>query len=497
VVEGDHDDSITLVLTPVEPLRPQTRYGVAVTTRVRDAAGLCVAPAFRLQQALEGRSEDPRLQRLSGRLDGLVEALARAGTITGPADLSAALVFTTQSTYDTSAAVAEQIRATTYEYQAGGACVGSAVYRECEGTVEVDDFRVDGRVVDDDDPAPQRRYTLAVTTWLPTSGTGPYPTLIFGHGLGGDRHQASRLAEYAAPLGVATVAIDAVKHGDHPDQPESAEPLIAMADFFGISIDFDPPLDGIALRDNFRQSAYDKLQLLEALRPGVDVDGDGATDLSLDQLGYLGVSLGGLMAAEFLAFAPEAGVALIIVPGARVGSIIEHGSLMSIIVDVMRGTANDGQVARFFPMLQGIIDRGDPGAYTRYIVAERLPGFDGDTPQVLMQMVLDDDTVPNVSNLAFAQGLGVPLVGDALLPIPGLAHEPALPVEANTSAGVTAGVFQLDVIPDGNGGLETATHSNVADSDVALDQSLHFLQTYLDTGTAVLVDPYRRLGIKP
>lgn len=496
VVEDNNDHSITLVLSPVGPLEPKRRYGVAVTTRLRDPAGLCIKPSDTMKRVIAGKHESPRFERLGSRMEGFVQALTEAGTITGPGDLTAAVVFTTQSTYETSMEVAGQIRETSYELTPVGACVDHSLYRVCEGELDADDFRVDGRGVDDDNPAPQRGYTLSVTTWLPTTGTGPFPTLIFGHGLGGDRSQAGRLAQYAAPIGVATVAIDAVKHGDHPDQPESSEQLFSLLEFFGISIDFNPPLDGIALRDNFRQSTYDRLQLLEAIRPGVDVDGDGQVDLSVDQLGYLGVSLGGLMASEFLALAPEVGVALIVVPGAKVGGIIQHGDMMSLVVDIMRGTADDGQVARFFPMLQAIIDRGDPGAYTRHVVQQRLPGFDGNTPQVLMQMVLNDEVVPNVSNLAFAQGLAVPLVGDALLPIAGTSHEPSLPVSGNIATGVTAGVFQFDVVPDGTG-LEPATHDNIADSEVGLDQSMHFLQTYYDTGTAELVDPYRRLGIKP
>ncbi len=497
VAEDNGDDSITLVLLPVGSLLPQTRYGVAVTNGLRDVDGLCISPSYNMKRVITGQHEDPRFARLSDRMSDFVQTLTSAGTIAGPADLTAAVVFTTQSTYDTSMEIARQIRDATYGYRSVGPCVDHALYRLCEGEVDVDDFRVDGRGIDDDQPAPQRRYTLSVTTWLPTSGSGPYATMLFGHGLGGDRYQAARLAEYAAPLGVATVAIDALKHGEHPDQPESSEQLFSLLEFFGISVDFNPPLDGIALRDNFRQSTYDRLQLLEALRPGVDVDGDGLTDINHDQLGYLGVSLGGLMAAEFLALAPEVGVALIMVPGAEVGGIIEHGDMMSILVDIMRGTAADGQVARFFPMLQGIIDRGDPGAYTRHVVLQRLPGFDSATPQVLMQMVLDDEIVPNVSNIAFAQGLGVPHVGDVLLPMAGVANEATLPTADNVASGVTAGVFQFDVVPDGNGGLQTATHDNVADSEVGLDQSMHFLQTYNNTGTAELVDPYRRLGLKP
>ncbi|MFH2005302.1 MAG: hypothetical protein ABI333_01830 [bacterium] len=497
VEEDDNDLSTTLVISPVGPLLPKTRYGVAVTNRVLDGDGSCIAPSETMKELLGATATDPRLRRLDGRISMLVEALVTAGTVVGPEELTAAVVFTTQSTWETSAEVAAQIRASSFTYRSLGACVDFSEFRECEGEFDADDFRVDGRAVDDANPAPQRRYTIPITTWLPTTGTPPYPTLIFGHGLGGDRHQARRLAEFAAPLGVATIAIDSVKHGDHPDQADATTDLIRMLEFFGISVTFDPPLDGLALRDNFRQSTYDKLALLELLRPGVDIDGDTTPDVSHDQLGFLGVSLGGLMSSEFLAFAPEAEVAIVVVPGANVGGIIQHGPLFGMLVEFMRGSATDGQVARFFPMLQGVIDRGDPGAYTRHIVRERLPGFDDATPQVLMQMVLDDEIVPNVSNLAYAQGLGAPLVGDELLHIPGVSHEQTLPVSENIGSGVTAGVYQFDVVPSDDGStLETATHDNVATSTVGIEQSLHFLTSYQDTGIAEIIDSYRTLGIK-
>jgi hypothetical protein len=117
-----------------------------------------------------------------------------------------------------------------------------------------------------------------------------------------------------------------------------------------------------------------------------------------------------------------------------------------------------------------------------------------------MQFVLGDQIVPNVTNLAFAQGMRVPLMGDILLPIPGIPHEPALPVTGNLRTGVTAGVFEFDVVPTGSGTeveMEPATHDNVADSEVGIEQSMHFLQSWLDTGVSELIDPYRTLGYKP
>jgi pimeloyl-ACP methyl ester carboxylesterase len=312
---------------------------------------------------------------------------------------------------------------------------------------------------------------------------------VYGHGLAGDRLEGEALAELAAPEGFAVIAVDAPKHGNHPDEGSG------VLDFFGLSLaDLSNPLDSLQLRDNFRQGTYDRLQLIEMLRGGVDADGDMAVDLDFDRLHYLGVSLGGIMGAELASFAPDLDTAILIVPGARVGSIVAEGQMFAVIINLFAGMASDGDVARFFPILQTVIDRGDAGAYARHVVAERLPGFDAATPQLLMQMVLMDDTVPNSTNAYLARALGLPLVGDELLPIGVIAHEQELPTSANFDATHTWGLFQYDVL-DAMGTM--ATHSDVARSEPSQLQILTFMQSYLDTGVSEIVDPYRELGIKP
>src|SRR5439155_26946108 len=149
-------------------------------------------------------------------------------------------------------------------------------------------------------------------------------------------------------------------------------------------------------------------------------------------------SLGGIMASEFLAFAPEAQLGIPIVPGARVSQIISDGSQFSVVIGLFRRSATDGDVARFFPLVQTAIDRGDSGAYVQHILRDRFKGFDARVPQLLMQMVLNDDTVPNTTNRFFARGLGAPLVGDELQHIGTIPHAQKLPASANLDATHTA-----------------------------------------------------------
>ena len=107
------------------------------------------------------------------------------------------------------------------------------------------------------------------------------------------------------------------------------------------------------------------------------------------------------------------------------------------------------------------------------------------TPRVLMQMVIDDEVVPNTSNRFFARGLGLPQVGAVLQAMPPLAID-SLPIAGG-------GVYQFDVVCEGAcpGPTAKATHGNTAANPVAVRQAVHFMKT------GEIIDSYRVLGVKP
>jgi len=93
--------------------------------------------------------------------------------------------------------------------------------------------------------------------------------------------------------------------------------------------------------------------------------------------------------------------------------------------------------------------------------------------------------------------LGLPHVGPELLPLGVIPSEPTLPISGNVDASHSGGVFQFDIVYDGAGpATEKATHGNVAGNPVALEQSLHFIDTFYDKGVSEIIDPYVTLGIK-
>lgn len=491
--ESGSDASVTVTLTPMRPLQPGRRYAAVITSRALDAQGGCLAPSETMKSLVEGSATDPSLTRLADRHDALIERLLEAGTISDAREISAAVVFTTQTTTDQSAAVAADIRSRSFTWQSAGACTTTADYRLCEGSFQAGDYRTNGYVTG---TTPARTYSLPVQIYLPLDpppATG-YPTAIYGHGLSGNRAQAQGLAQGAAPQGIAVVAIDAVKHGAHPDA--ASNPQLAVLDFFAVSLFGGQFIDARKLRDNFRQSTYDKLQLVQLLEGGIDVDGDSQVDVSTLGLSYAGVSLGGIMSGELLALSPAFHVAVAIVPGARLSEVLVASPQFDQAIGFARGQATDGDLARYFSLLQAVLDRGDPGAYLPHVLRDRLPGLDARSPQFLVQMAIGDAVVSNASTRFFARAAGLPLVGPALQPIPYVPHQPVLPLKGNIRPGLTAGLFQYDLVLTSGGGTAPAAHDTLPGNALSFLQLQAFVEEYRSTGTAEIIDPYVTLGLK-
>ncbi|MDQ3032098.1 MAG: hypothetical protein M3Y87_06755, partial [Myxococcota bacterium] len=429
-----------------------------------------------------------------------IDALIALGAIASAADLIAITAFPTQSVVEDSIAVAADVAAREYDL-ATPVCTEEPLWVRCDATFVAQDYRdpEDGvfRRARGEAATPTGSYTIPIRFWLPRDASAPWPVLIYGHGLTGDRDQARRLAEFAAPMGYATVAIDALQHGEHPStMGVDRSELMTLLAFFAVGDLGERALEAAKLRDHFRQSTWDKLQLTRLLITHADLDGDGAAELDVARIAYLGVSLGGLMGPELLALSDAYGAGVLVVPGGRVSTIISDGSQFAPLIELLRPrSTSPGDVRRFFPILQTVIERGDPASYGPHLLAQRLPGAEAITPSVLVGVVLDDEIVPNVANYAIARAIGVPMVRDVLRVEPGFAVVTG-PIEGNFADGLaTGGLLQFDVVGDEMGGTEPATHGNVGDSDVGVAAWLDFLDTHYRTGLARIRDPYDAIGL--
>jgi dienelactone hydrolase len=140
---------------------------------------------------------------------------------------------------------------------------------------------------------------------------GGFPTVILQHGFGGDDTIVTQFAADFTAAGLAAIGIPAPEHG----------PRGTFLDFF-VFDDFN------AFGNNFRQSSVDLLQLVRLIEAGIDVTGDGEPDLDAERLGYLGISLGGVIGATFCAAEPAIDACVLNVPGGKLAQFA--GSVSSL-----------------------------------------------------------------------------------------------------------------------------------------------------------------------
>jgi hypothetical protein len=358
------EDGTGLVLWPRVPLRPASRHAVVVTHALTGPDGGCVAPSPALGEALAGV---PPLAEMGERFR---EALGWAGV--EPDDAVAVAAFTTQSIVDESVAIAADIAGRAYTWSTPPTCVEMPLFRECEGTFIAQDYRGPDGVIEGTTPVAS--YELVVRAWLPLAPAPSRPLVVFGPGLGADLDISRRIAEITTPLDVVTVAIDAPAHGRHPiADPACMAEICRTTDFFGVDL-AGRTIDLFVARDHFRESTYDKLQLIELLRGAPDLDGDATPDLDPTRIAYFAASLGGIMGSEFLALSPDVSAGLLNVPGGRIASIMDEGQATAVLVRSLTpaGTTPSDR-ARLFPLVQTLLERGDPANYAPHVLATACP----------------------------------------------------------------------------------------------------------------------------
>jgi hypothetical protein len=195
-------------------------------------------------------------------------------------------------------------------------------------------------------PVPQGTNEIQFTLFLP-SGTKPaegWPVAIFGHGFGDSKNGAPwAVASSLAQRGLATITINVVGHGGGAlgtyTVQRAAGDVTLPAGGRGIDQDANgaidstegvnaaPPRTLIGNRDGLRQTAIDLMQLVHVLGRGVDVDGDGPTDLEQRRIYYAGQSFGGIYGVQLLGVERDVRAGVVNVPG---GPIVEIARLSPI-----------------------------------------------------------------------------------------------------------------------------------------------------------------------
>ncbi|MBI2529493.1 MAG: hypothetical protein HYV93_26350 [Candidatus Rokubacteria bacterium] len=292
-------------------------------------------------------------------------------------------------------------------------------------------------------PRPSGEEEIHVTLYLPR-GEMPvagWPVAIFGHGFTNDRHLVPMaVAATMARNGFATVAINVVGHGGGAAgtltvKRAGGAVVTLPAGGRGLDLDGDGkiepsegvstrspgPLAAISNRDGLRQTVADLMTLVRALRRGVDVDGDGRSDLDPQRAFYFGHSFGGIYGTLLMAVEPALRVGVLGVPGGPIVEIARQAAVFRPRVAAALQSRNPAlmngardfyefiplfgeppvrsplpgalDIQAYFARVEWLSQSADPVAFAPYLRHVPLPGL---SPKaVFYQWAVGDLTVPN------------------------------------------------------------------------------------------------------
>lgn len=370
------------------------------------------------------------------------------------------------------------------------------------------------------------------------------PIMVFNHGFGSSRAVVAAIANTMAARGIAVIGIDSPSHGDRfsaahdavhnvtgADGPDGlADEASAASQLEFLDIIGDPAagiaqLDAQVMSASFRQSAVDIMSEVRLIDDGdwtaLASDFPGLAFRG-DRLVYSGQSMGGVLGSIVTSIDPRVGAAVLGVAG---GGLLQHATENSpwlwqqfgIVLAGALGVANDRADPGVAPphtdlgflLMQTLIEDADPLSYASLTIRAPL----GAPKHVALLNAYSDEVLPNQSSEALALALGLewmttPRSAAGPRYIEPVATKPA-PLSANVTTGGTAVTAAWVVLTPATHGMQTnhdesstfqvsfppftprATPLAISNPIVAVQRMMaEFAQTYIESGTPTLVDPF-------
>lgn len=285
----------------------------------------------------------------------------------------------------------------------------------------------------------QSTNTVWMTVALPLGDVSNVPLVVYQHGLGNDRSAIFAVADALCAEGFAVAAIDIPFHGmraqgssldTHHTFGSTAGPdlygdlsgtsiyvsFVGVVDMSGPYVDFHPSYP----RDVLRQSALDVMALVNALDRSDwsavgTMGGPSTIGFSDAPIGFVGVSLGGIVGTTFVTGEPRVGAAVLNVTGGELTNLVAFSSsfnetflpLLLPAIGLDPGAIDYASAPpRYLPevaLYQTLLDRGDSIAFGPVLRAQ--------PKNVLFQMAYDDETVPNQATEALARSADAAMLG--------------------------------------------------------------------------------------
>jgi pimeloyl-ACP methyl ester carboxylesterase len=474
-------------------LEERTRYALIVTDRVlaKDGAPISRSRDFEIAMSDE-ESGDETLRRAQEIYQPLREFLDQAGGDERD-DVACATVFTTQD----ATSLLRNVRQVVWDE------VESPLPRKIRWVEETADYALyDGRydsprfqqgafpyrfianggdiALDDDGlPEVQQMDDLRFSMSIPKGRMpeGGWPVVLYAHGTGGDYHTfvRNKTAQRMAQQGIAVVGIDQLMHGDRYSGGS------VETTFFN----FQNPL---ASRGNVLQAALEDFQLLRLTQNLSHVErrkGGRMVRFDPDRIYFFGHSQGSVTGVPFSASEPLVKGAVFSGAGGLLYLSLLSKTKPFDVTAIIALIIRDVPLDEFHPalaFLQAYYEPADAAVYGPLLVRHPPEGF---APKNIFQSLgFTDRYTPVPSIEALATSIDLDLLSPELRAVDGLAlrgRQVLEPPVARNAGEVTAVLAQYDEVEGSDG------HFVVFDVDAAQRQSVLFIKTLAETGTATVV----------
>lgn len=310
----------------------------------------------------------------------------------------------------------------------------------------------------------------AVLVALPSTGTAPYPVVLFQHGGGQSPREIFHVARRLAEQGFAFVAIDLPEHGHRA--PASGGSDLSF-------LNFDAP---IYTRENFRQAVSDHLAVItgmEALSTRVGTTLGVPSPLDASRVFYMGLSLGGISGSITSQVSTDLDGAAVFVAASGFPELLSGGLFSAFLSRELRRP----QPTPWALLGVGatILDGADPLAYagqTDSLTAPPLP--------VLQLHAIGDPLIVDEASELWAHAFGSSLVLPSHHAVPSLMTR-ALPFSGNYTRGAettTRAYIQCPMTE-----LPAAQrHGGLIRTDYAQSLVAHCFSTELSAGACEVID---------
>lgn len=310
----------------------------------------------------------------------------------------------------------------------------------------------------------------AVIVALPSTGTAPYPVVLFQHGGGQSPRELFHVARRLAEQGFAFVAIDLPEHGARA--PASGGSDLSF-------LDFDNP---IVTRENFRQTVADHLAVItgmETLSARVGTTLGVPNPLDSARIYYMGLSLGGISGSMTSQVSTDLDGAALFVAAAGFPELLRGGLFSALLGRELRRP----QPMPWAQLAVGatILDAADPLAYAGQVDALAQPPLPVLQLHAIGDPLISDETSELWAH-AFGADLALPSHHDVLQLTPR-----ALPFEDNFTRGMNATTRAYVQCPMTEVAVANR-HGELIRTDYAQSLVAHCFATQRDRGACEVID---------